>query len=457
MSDVVGHDSDRLSGWEEIARHLRRSVRSAQRWERELGMPVEHVRTLHGVVVQASRAALDTWLEKYSPSALQHANDEEENGQHVASLKSRGRSFRHSTVWVGAMVAVIAASAFAYTSFRQVSLPDDQALFLSGRVLEVRERNGRLAWSHRFDRDVTLRATDDSTGVMSVDLDDDGWPDWVVSLRFSQSATSVNDVLYAFNSTGNVMWTVDVKERQLTCGGETFRGPWSIDAVAASAAPDGRRVWVAFNHHTWWPSFVIEVTPDRRQVMRYVQSGWVLGLTEWQTDQGAVLAAGGVLNEHRLASVVVVDPHGPPSMLPATESTYACDMTGTVAPRQAVLLPVRDAKLAVGHAYDLVGDVSVKDGRLHASLYHDRSGTLVLTPDGRVDDFYVELSHTREHELLWIAGTLDHHPDGCPYLLRPELRVWTPGTGWSTLLMNPAVPRPSQQRRSQLPLPAFNR
>lgn len=456
MSDVVGHDPDRLSGWEEIARHIRRSVRGAQRWEHELGMPVQHVRTLHGVVVQASRAALDTWLEKYSPSALQHANDEEENGQHVASLKSRGRSFRHSTVWVGAMVALIAASAFAYMSFRQVPLPNDQALFLSGRTLEARDGDGRLAWSHRFDRDVTLRATDDSTGVMSVDLDADGWPDWVVSLRFSQSATSVNDVLYAFNSTGNVMWTVDVKERQLTCGGETFRGPWSIDAVAASAAPEGRRVWVAFNHHTWWPSFVIEVTPDRRQVMRYVQSGWVLGLTEWQTAHGGVLAAGGVLNEHRLASVVLVDPHGPPSMLPATESTYACDMTGTVAPRQAVLLPVRDAKLAVGHAYDLVGDVSVKDGRLHASLYHDRTGTLVLAPEGRIDDFYVDLHYTTMHDLLWKAGTLGHLPADCPYLLRPELRVWAPDTGWRTFLISPAFPRAPQHRQSTLPPSSVN-
>ena len=53
----------RLDSWKEIAAHLRRSVRSARRWEKEEGLPVR--RHLHDKrdSVYAYRVELDAWLE----------------------------------------------------------------------------------------------------------------------------------------------------------------------------------------------------------------------------------------------------------------------------------------------------------------------------------------------------------------------------------------------------------
>lgn len=70
-------DPDRLSGWKEIAAHLRRSVRAVQRWEHELGLPVKRVKTAAGHVVFASRADLDAWLaqQQFDPA---HAESDEE-------------------------------------------------------------------------------------------------------------------------------------------------------------------------------------------------------------------------------------------------------------------------------------------------------------------------------------------------------------------------------------------
>jgi len=65
MTTVDKQEADRLSGWKEIGQHLRRSPRSAQRWERELGLPVKRVRTAHGQVVYASRAELDAWMARF--------------------------------------------------------------------------------------------------------------------------------------------------------------------------------------------------------------------------------------------------------------------------------------------------------------------------------------------------------------------------------------------------------
>ena len=53
--------SDTLQGWKEIANHLGRSTRAAQRWERELGLPVHRIKTVDGQTVYATRSELDDW------------------------------------------------------------------------------------------------------------------------------------------------------------------------------------------------------------------------------------------------------------------------------------------------------------------------------------------------------------------------------------------------------------
>ncbi|MGE5361860.1 MAG: hypothetical protein ACM3NQ_22820 [Bacteroidales bacterium] len=50
-----------LRGWKEIAQYLGTSERTAQRWERELDLPVHRVRSTPGATVYASANELDVW------------------------------------------------------------------------------------------------------------------------------------------------------------------------------------------------------------------------------------------------------------------------------------------------------------------------------------------------------------------------------------------------------------
>ena len=43
-------DADRLDSWKEIASYLRRGLRTAQRWERDAGLPVRRVAGNSGAV-----------------------------------------------------------------------------------------------------------------------------------------------------------------------------------------------------------------------------------------------------------------------------------------------------------------------------------------------------------------------------------------------------------------------
>jgi hypothetical protein len=61
--------SEILTSWKDIARHLGKSVRTVQRWESELGLPVRRPQGVnHKSSVVARRADLDAWLAReWSP------------------------------------------------------------------------------------------------------------------------------------------------------------------------------------------------------------------------------------------------------------------------------------------------------------------------------------------------------------------------------------------------------
>jgi hypothetical protein len=52
-----------LSGWKDIARYLGKSVRTVQRYERELSLPVRRLSGKHRASVLAMKGDLDSWLE----------------------------------------------------------------------------------------------------------------------------------------------------------------------------------------------------------------------------------------------------------------------------------------------------------------------------------------------------------------------------------------------------------
>jgi hypothetical protein len=58
-----------LSSWKEIARHVGKSIRTVQRWEREIGLPVHRPDGKNEGVVIALPAELDAWVRAMPISA----------------------------------------------------------------------------------------------------------------------------------------------------------------------------------------------------------------------------------------------------------------------------------------------------------------------------------------------------------------------------------------------------
>jgi tetratricopeptide (TPR) repeat protein len=64
--------SDRLESWKEIAAHLRRDVRTVQRWEQTDGLPVHRFRRAHRAIPYAFKSEIDTWWTERSAEITVH-------------------------------------------------------------------------------------------------------------------------------------------------------------------------------------------------------------------------------------------------------------------------------------------------------------------------------------------------------------------------------------------------
>ena len=83
---VLDPGRDRLDSWKEIAVYLGREVRTAQRWEKREGLPVQRHVHAKASSVWAFRHEIDAWLHTRSPAAREPAHKEKYPGHAAESL-----------------------------------------------------------------------------------------------------------------------------------------------------------------------------------------------------------------------------------------------------------------------------------------------------------------------------------------------------------------------------------
>ena len=442
---------DRLSGWKEIAAHLRRSVRTAQRWEAELGLPVQRVTTLKGQVIFASRAQLDDWLarnqgaigEAQAPPTAPSPPPEPAPAESDDADVSESASGRRLVGWLGGLgsAALVIVVAIWAGSNSQRGVPVGQSLQAVGQAIEARGPGGDLIWSLPLDAEIRGTQQVQMSGIYTesaalIDLRGDGGRVHLMPVAFGEtdSSTMRTDALLAIDDEGALLWQVS-PEMEMVCGGQRVAGPWRIRDVAVSSSAEDRRVWIAYIHHTDWQSFVVEVTPDGSHRLRYVQAGWVGQVAEWETAGRTVLVAGGVLNEHRRASVALIDLEQTErvSMMPGEDPAFQCEVDDAIPPRSALLFPALDLTAAQPAPYTMVSHMSVLGRDLRVQI--DGSNMIaMLAPNGTVQSLVLTDLYRVRHDAMTNAGRLDHFADACPVVdaLR-EVRAWTPEEDWHLL------------------------
>lgn len=89
-SSAPAKASDVLNSWKEIAAYLKRGVRTVQRWEADLGLPVRRPRGISRSAVIAVPSDIDQWLNAFPLRS--RAPRSQENGLHTRPNPIAGMS-----------------------------------------------------------------------------------------------------------------------------------------------------------------------------------------------------------------------------------------------------------------------------------------------------------------------------------------------------------------------------
>lgn len=391
-----------LSSWKEIAAHLGVTERTAQKWERELGLPVHRLPGERGRVTAWSDE-LDHWR----VSVL-------DKPSWWVSLK-----FWHAAGAAGVFILAAAALAGAVMGWLRLHHGPPVQFRLDVQTLIVTDERGREAWRKTFDepfvRDLTAEVMHALRLVSFADLDGDGRTEMLFVHR-PLSEDRRGNTLYCFSGYGRELWRYQTT-RTVSTPSETFAPPFLTQLVLAlPPGRDGKRNVLLVSHHlSYFPAQAVVLSPEGRVLGEYWHSGHLLLAEAAQLDgreTPAILLAG-ISNSYRVATLIALDPGNLRCASDETEHPdyqldppgRDCELARIVFPRTCInrkFEPYSRPNALIVHR-DLIqigtSEHSSREGS-NAVFYLDRR--LGLRSAEVIDQF---LAHHRELEA---AGQLDH-------------------------------------------------
>lgn len=428
---------DRLSGWKEIAQHFGKSVRTIQRWERDHDLPVQRLRTEKGSVVFASRRELDQWRTRLTVlpaeiSVAESVTGEGDDREELSSSRIDDREEQKNPgidgrLWglAGGIAALVLAVVGLFFWKPQATHASEAPLTLefNNRRLEAKDPSGAVRWVHDFGGPV-LSALHTVSPWVSLEFQQ---AQRVVHLLPIRRLDGTDDTLYVFDNDGSVLRTVTAG-RAFECAGIDRSQAWRFGGLAVSSSQEPRRIWASFNHESGRLGIVMEISSDQPDaVIRYLQAGPVMALTEWHTANGINLAAGGKLDTEQRPSLALIDIASP---VPASAPQSICDIGNPVAVSQLTLLPSLNMAEVGDRPSAAVDFLAVVGDELKVAFAH-RLFLFIVGADGVVGRSFLD------DICGGSAATSPYRPECAMLSVPAEVRTWKPEVGWNTTVITP--------------------
>ena len=368
-------DDDLFNGWKEIAKYLKVTPKTAQRWEGSDQLPVMRPQGRAKGPVLARRSSLDAWLQ--------------------GSL--------HRVAFEGNFLIGIG-------------------------------RSGRILW--RYDCATRLhpfKSEELEWRIQLADLFGNG--DHGVLLTASFVDLAQPDRMYYLSSEGKLEWAFEAESELLDRNKVAFEKAWAFKHVLLTLGSGGPKTWVALANHAGWAGCVLRLDSHGIPTVKLANAGYVERLCYSESKGSNYLVVCGENNAFDQAFVALLGADDPPCVSPPggrPRYQYANPPTGS--PRKYILFPRTELIAArqkpYGHASkirlysdDLIVEVET-GGEGGCFLYH-------FTPELRPKYVFPSGSHEFWHRELEHAGQIEHAWSACPELDYPlVLDIWDPSLGW---------------------------
>jgi hypothetical protein len=354
--------SDRLTGWKDIAAHFGRSVRTVERWEADLGMPVHRMPTGKGETVYAFAGELERWQETLDTAtagregkfgadvASARATDAGDGGESAPSgppakgetvgrinatpsgrfLPRFARAGRHRVAWVmAALFLATIAGLIAWTGRHAAPAdarhqPSDYQV--RGSVLTVLGPDGAILWTYTFEFPLLRSVYDEyrKSGKPIVLFDDINRDGNKEVLFVSNPADKSSRGLYCFSWDGRVLFQHSVS-RTVQFGRTVYAGPWRAAYIYVSdRVGGGKWVWLVSFHFESSPAVLDKLGAGGAPAGEYWSYGHITTVEPNTLNGTRVVLVGSTNEEQQGGALAVLDEANPGGSAPAEADSFRC-------------------------------------------------------------------------------------------------------------------------------------
>lgn len=377
----------KLTGWKEIAKYLGVSVRTAQNFEEDRGLPVRRRGGLR-TPVYAMASELDAWhktaflepaitstseprntLTPIEPTIMAESSEavvDDGAGRATPATKMDRRQ------WILSIAAGSATAGFtAWELWRAYRIRQTPAAGqIVGDTLSVIGRDGSILWRYTFSRPLFKPSYEGppEQWCRFADVDGDGRPETV--FVFSDGSTSS---LWCFDASGHKKWVYSPGRTITDKAGRSFTPPYCLRAFEIIPSPPDHRARIVISScHNW--SFPNQVSIldglNGQPIGEYWHRGhlWHMAVADLDGDGAPEILLGGVNDapEFKQATVVVLDPRRVFGSSNDPDNAPYFQGMATGAEKNIIFFPRTVA--SQGEEFNRVTDVRISPARIMVSV-----------------------------------------------------------------------------------------
>jgi hypothetical protein len=273
-----------LRSWKEISAYLGVTVRSAQRWEKTLRMPVHRQGAGRNARIFAYPAELDAWLASSKLTPAQLAENPPSAG-------------RHRWGWAILSLVLLLAGAAAWDVTSEFGAREPRNWTADGQTLRILDGQGRLCWEKHFPSFHVSYAPNFRDRVRIEDTDGDGEAEILFNFN-PRDPNRPGGLLFCFDRLGRKVWE-HVYGAKRTFGDRLFERHFHGQIVQPLRVNGRPLVLVGANHDLWYPARMALLDARTGQLVdEYWHPGaiYFLSLVDLEGDGNQEVLFGGINN-----------------------------------------------------------------------------------------------------------------------------------------------------------------